>query len=109
MLADAGFKSFIPVQTANQWVLSSNLSTTVWRSFELYSDVGWIKNKGEKFDIIYDAGVSLNLMQDYLALYFPVYSNLGWEVNDASYANKIRFSLSLEASDIISLFTRSWF
>lgn len=109
VLADAGFKSFIPVQTANQWVLSSNLSTTVWRSFELYSDVGWIKNKGEKFDFIYDAGVSLNLLQDYLALYFPVYSNLGWEVNDASYANKIRFSLSLEASDIISLFTRSWF
>ena len=47
MLADAGFKSFIPVQSANQWVLSSNLSTTIWRSFELYGDVGWIKNKGK--------------------------------------------------------------
>jgi hypothetical protein len=109
VLADAGFKSFIPVQSANQWVWSSNLSTTIWRSFELYGDVGWIKNKGKKFDFIYDAGFNLNLLQDYLALYFPVYSNLGWEVNDASYATKIRFSLSLEASDIISLFNRSWF
>ena len=109
VLADAGFKSFIPVQTANQWVLSSNLSTTIWRSFELYGDVGWIKNKGKKFDFIYDAGFSLNLFQDYLALYFPVYSNLGWEVNDASYSNKIRFTISLKSSEIISLFTRSWF
>ena len=109
MLADAGFKSFIPVQTANQWVFSSNLSTTILRSFELYGDVGWIKNKGKKSDFIYDAGFSFNLLQDYLALYFPVYSNLGWEINDASYATKIRFSLSLESSEIISLFTRSWF
>ena len=109
VLADAGFKSFVPVQTANQWVFSSNLSTTIWRSFELYGDVGWIKNKGKKSDFIFDAGFSFNLLQDYLALYFPVYSNLGWEFNDASYATKIRFSLSLEASDIISLFNRSWF
>ena len=58
VVADAGFKSFIPVQSANQWVLSSNLSTTIWRSFELYGDVGWIKNKGKKFDFIYDSGFS---------------------------------------------------
>ena len=109
VLADAGFKSFIPLETSNQWVLSSNLSTTIWGSFEAYSDLGWVKNKGKRSTFIYDAGLSLNFMQDYLSIFFPIYSNIGWEVRDRSYANKIRFSLSLQAENIIALFTRSWF
>lgn len=109
VLADAGFKSFIPLETANQWILSSNLSTTIWGSFEAYSDLGWVKNKGKRSAFVYDAGLSLNFMQDYLSIFFPVYSNIGWEVGDRSYAKKIRFSLSLQAENIIALFTRSWF
>lgn len=106
---DAGFKSFIPVVQANQWVLASNLSTTIWRGLEMYGDLGFVKNKEKDASFIYDAGIGLNLVQDYLQLYFPVYSNLGWEVNDNKYSTKIRFTLSLKGNDIISLFTRSWF
>ncbi|MEC7085695.1 MAG: hypothetical protein VXW60_06120, partial [Bacteroidota bacterium] len=79
------------------------------RGLEFYSDVGLVKNQGQKNRFIYDAGLSLNLIQDYLGLYFPLYSNLGWEIDDKSYASKIRFTLSLETSQLLSLFTRSWF
>ena len=75
----------------------------------MYGDLGFVKNKEKDASFIYDAGIGLNLVQDYLQLYFPVYSNLGWEVNDNKYSTKIRFTLSLKGNDIISLFTRSWF
>ncbi len=109
VLAEGGFKSFIPTQTANQWLMSANLSTTLWRGLEVYSDIGVVKNKKENKRFIYDAGLSVNLVQDYLAIYFPLYSNLGWEIDDKAYSSKIRFTLSVQASDLVSLFARSWF
>ena len=109
VLADAGFKSFINIQMANQRMISSNFSTTLWRGLEVYSDIGVVKNQGQKNRLIYDSGLSLNLIQDYLGLYFPLYSNLGWEVDDKAYASKIRFMLSFQTSQLLSLFTRSWF
>ena len=109
VLAEGGFKSFIPTQTANQWIMSANLSTTLWRGLEVYSDMGLVKNRGQKNRFIYDAGLSFNLIQDYLGLYFPLYSNLGWEIDDKAYPSKIRFTLSIQTSQLLSLFTRSWF
>ena len=109
VLAEGGFKSFIPIQMANQWLMSANLSTTLWRGLEVYSDIGLVKNRGQKSRFIYDSGLSLNLVQDYLALYFPLYSSLGWEIDDKAYSSKIRFTLSVQASHLVSLFTRSWF
>ena len=109
ILAEGGFKSFISTQTANQWMVSANFNTTLWRSLEAYSDIGMVKNKMQKKRFIYDTGLSINLIQDYLAIYFPLYSNLGWEIDDKAYSSKIRFTLSVQASDLLSLFTRSWF
>ena len=109
VLAEGGFKSFIPTQTANQWMMSANFSTTLWRGLEFYSDIGVVKNRKKNKRFIYDAGLSVNLVQDYLAIYFPLYSNLGWEIDDKAYSSKIRFTLSVQASDLISLFARSWF
>ena len=109
VLAEGGFKSFISIQMANQWMMSTNLSTTLWRGLELYSDIGLVKNRGQKNHLIYDAGLSFNLIEDYLGLYFPFYSNLGWEIDDKAYPSKIRFTLSIQASQLLSLFTRSWF
>lgn len=109
VLAEAGFKSLIPIQTANQWVISTNLNATLWRGLEVYSDIGWVKNSGQSKHFIYDAGLNLNIVQDYLGLYFPLYSNLGWEIDDKAYSSKIRFTLSVQASELLSLFTRSWF
>ena len=109
VLAEGGFKSFIPIQMANQWMMSTNLSTTLWRGLEVYSDIGLVKNRGQKNHFIYDAGLSFNLIEDYLGLYFPFYSNLGWEIDDKAYPSKIRFTLSIQASQLLSLFTRSWF
>lgn len=109
VLAEAGFKSFIPTQNANQWLISANLNTTLWRGLEIYSDIGLVKNRRQNEHFIYDAGLSLNIVQDYLGLYFPLYSNLGWEIDDKAYSSKIRFTLSVQGSELLSLFTRSWF
>ena len=109
VLAEGGFKSFIPIQMANQWMMSTNLSSTLWRGLEVYSDIALVKNRGQKNHFIYDAGLSFNLIEDYLGLYFPFYSNLGWEIDDKAYPSKIRFTLSIQASQLLSLFTRSWF
>ena len=109
VLAEGGFKSFIPTQTANQWIMSANFSATLWRGLEIYSDIGMVKNRRQNKRFIYDAGLSVNFVQDYLSIYLPLYSNLGWEIDDKAYSSKIRFTLSVQASDLISLFTRSWF
>ena len=109
VLAEGGFKSFIHTQTANQWMMSANFSTTLWRGLEVYSDIGVVKNRKKNKRFIYDAGLSINLVQDYLAIYFPLYSNLGWEIDDKAYSSKIRFTLSVQASDLVSIFARSWF
>ena len=90
-------------------MVSANFNTTLWRSLEAYSDIGMVKNKMQKKRFIYGTGLSINLIQDYLAIYFPLYSNLGWEIDDKAYSSKIRFTLSVQASDLLSLFTRSWF
>jgi hypothetical protein len=109
ILAEGGFKSFIPTQNANQWMMSANFSSTLWRGLEVYSDIGVVKNRMQNKRFIYDAGLSLNMIQDYLEIYLPLYSNLGWEIDDNSYSSKIRFTFSVQVSDLISLFTRSWF
>ena len=109
ILAEGGFKSFISTQTANQWMMSANFSTTLWRGLEVYSDIGVVKNRKKNKRFIYDAGLSVNLVQDYMAIYFPLYSNLGWEIDDKAYSSKIRFTLSVQVSDLVSLFARSWF
>ena len=107
--AEGGFKSKLNPATANQWLTSLNASASIWRYVQAYGDIGLVKNQGQKNRFIYDAGLSLNLIQDYLGLYFPLYSNLGWEIDDKAYASKIRFTLSLQTSQLLSLFTRSWF
>ena len=109
ILAEGGFKSFIPTQNANQWMMSANFSSTLWRDLEVYSDIGVVKNRMQNKRFIYDAGLSINMIQDYLEIYLPLYSNLGWEIDDNSYSSKIRFTFSVQVSDLISLFTRSWF
>jgi hypothetical protein len=38
-----------------------------------------------------------------------VYSNLGWEISQANYSEKIRFVITTDISKLAGLFTRKWF
>nr|WP_299342103.1 metalloprotease [Allomuricauda sp.] len=109
IIAEGGFKSRLPNPFANDWIATANASTNIWRWIEAYGDIGFISNKGEDARFVYDAGIRLNLVTDYFELYFPVYSNLGWEIAQPNYSQSIRFVVTISPRTLIGLFTRKWF
>lgn len=109
IIAEGGFKSMMPTEYANQWMTTLNGSASIWKYVEAYGDIGFIKNKGFKSEFVYDAGIRLNLLTDYFELYFPVYSNLGWEIAQSHYADKIRFVITVDPATLAGLFRRKWY
>ena len=109
IIAEGGFKSKLPNPYANQWLATANTSVNIWRWIEAYNDVGFIKNKGLKPKLVYDFGLRMNLVTDYFEVYFPMYSNNGWELKHNSYSSRIRFVLSLNPKTLSGLFKRQWF
>lgn len=109
IMAEGGFKSKLNPQYANQWITALNASYSLWNWIEVYGDMGFIKNKGISEKFIYDSGIRLNFVPDYFELYFPVYSNNGWEISQDKYGEKIRFVVTLSPKTLTNLFTRKWF
>lgn len=109
IVAEGGFKSKLVNPYANQWIATTNASFNVWNWVEIYGDAGFIKSKGQNERFVYDSGVRLNLVTDYFELYFPVYSNNGWEIADKNYQEKVRFIITFSPSVLVNLFTRKWF
>ncbi|MGB0186664.1 MAG: metalloprotease [Flavobacteriaceae bacterium] len=109
VVADGGFKSKIDPGFANQWLTTLNGSASIWRYVQAYGDVGLVKNKGQDVFFAYDTGIRMDLITDYFEVYFPMYSNLGWEIDQSNYPQKIRFVFTTDFSALASLFTRRWF
>lgn len=109
VIAEGGFKSQLEPSYANQWMTTLNASYAVWNWVELYGDIGFMKNKHQSEFFAYDTGVRLNLVPDYFELYFPVYSNNGWEITQTKYNEKIRFIITFSPKTLVTLFTRKWF
>ena len=107
--AEGGFKSKLSNPYSNQWITTFNGSFNIWNWIEIYSDFGLIKNRHQVARFVYDNGIRLNLVTDYFELYFPVYSNNGWEVSQPKYAEKIRFIIAFSPKSLLGLFTRKWF
>ena len=108
IINDGGFKSVLPTRFANQFMFSFNSSIGVWKWLEYYNDVAFLKNKGESTYFAYENGVRFNFIHNILEVYFPMYSNLGWEVNQEAYASKIRFVLTMRPSAIYNFFRRGF-
>lgn len=109
IINEGGFKSKLPVPYANQWLSTINTSVGIWRWAEVYNDVGFIKNKNEDLYFAYENGIRLNFIQDILEVYFPVYSNLGWEVSQQNYSSKIRFVLVINPKRIYNFVRRGFY
>ncbi|MDT0649580.1 metalloprotease [Autumnicola edwardsiae] len=107
--AEGGFKSQLEPEFANQWITTLNASTNIWNWIYVYGDIGMIKNQYETPAFLYDTGVRINLVTDYFELFFPVYSNLGWEIAQPHYDEKIRFIVSLDINTLLGIFTRRWY
>ena len=109
ILSEGGFKSKLATPYANQWITTVNGSFNIWNWIEIYGDMGLVKNKYQNQKFVYDSGIRLNLVTDYFELYFPVYSNNGWEIAQNNYNEKIRFLVTFSPKTLINLFNRKWF
>ena len=109
IIAEGGFKSKLDTPFANQWMTTLNMSTTIWKYILAYGDVGAVKNKYQNPKFVYDSGIRVNLVEDYFEIYFPVYSNLGWEISQPSYSQKIRFKFTIDIQSLLGLFRRRWY
>ncbi|WP_228438094.1 aminopeptidase [Chryseobacterium sp. 6424] len=108
ILAEGGFKSNVG-NTANQWITSVNVDSHVWRWFNIYADAGMYKSKHRKAEFIWDSGIKVKVIPDFLEVYFPIQSSLGFEPSYKDYAQRIRFTLMLNFSAITDYFRRGWF
>jgi len=107
--AEGGFKSKLETPFANQFMSTVNVSTTLWKYVLAYSDIGLVKNRHDNLKFVYDSGIRVNLVTDYFELYFPVYSNLGWEIGQPNYDQKIRFRFTIDPKTLFGLFRRRWY
>lgn len=108
ILADGGFKSFIP-GTVNQWITSFNVDSSVWKIFHVYADVGMYKNKNAPTQFIWDSGIKVRVIPDFLEVYFPIQSSLGFEPSFKDYAKRIRYTLVLNLGAVINAARRGWY
>ncbi|WP_373739271.1 aminopeptidase [Kaistella sp.] len=108
IVAEGGFKSYLG-STANKWITSVNVDSHVWRWFNVYADAGVYKNKNQSAEFIWDSGVKVKVIPDFLEVYFPIQSSLGFEPSFKDYGQRIRFTLVLNFSAITSYFRRGWF
>ncbi|TXD53685.1 MULTISPECIES: M1 family metallopeptidase [unclassified Polaribacter] len=108
IIAEGGFKSALPVRFANQFMLSFNSSIGIWRWVEFYNDVAFLKSRENPVYFGYNNGVRLNFIHNILEIYFPLYSNNGWEITQESYPQKIRFTLTGDISSIYNFFRRGF-
>jgi len=109
IIAEGGFKSQLEPSFANSWITTLNASTNIWNWIYAYGDAGLVHNTGKGTQAVFDTGVRLSLVADYFELYFPLYSNLGWEPGLPNYDQKIRFIITLEPKTLLGLFTREWY
>ena len=111
IIAEGGFKSKLQPAFANSWITTVNASTNIWKWIYAYGDAGLIHNRGigGGTEAVFDTGVRLSLVADYFELYFPLYSNLGWEPGLGNYDQRIRFIVTLSPKTLLGLFTREWY
>ena len=105
---EGGFKSVLPTRFANQYMLSFNSSIGMWRWLEFYNDVAFLKNKGKSIYFGYENGIRFNFINNILELYFPLYSNNGWETSQHAYPEKIRFTFTADINAVYNFFRRGF-
>jgi len=109
VISEGGFKSVLSKKSANQWMITTNESISIWRGIEVYGDLGIFKNKFKNPRIVYDSGIRLNIAPEIFEIYFPIYSKLKWEIAQPNYDTKIRFVLTTNLKAVVNIFKRGFF
>ena len=108
ILAEGGFKSFFNT-SVNQFITSVNVDSHLWKWFNLYADAGVYKNKNRATQFIWDSGIKVKVIPDFLEVYFPVASTLGFEPGFKNYGYRIRYTLVLNLGALINNLRRGVF
>lgn len=108
IIAEGGFKSVLPVRFANQYMFAFNSSFGIWKWVEFYNDVAFLKNRNQPLYFGYNNGIRFNFIHNILEVYFPLYSNNGWEISQQAYPQRIRFTLTADVSQIYNFFRRGF-
>lgn len=106
--AEGGFKSNV-ASSVNGLLTTVGVDAHVWKMFNLYADAGLYKNRKEPVNFIWDSGVKLRLIPDFLEIYFPIQSSLGFEPSLENYGKRIRFTLNLNFGALTAHFRRGWY
>lgn len=108
ILAEGGFKSLFNT-SVNQFITSVNVDSHVWKWFNVYADAGVYKNKNRGAKFIWDSGVKVKVIPDFLEVYFPIASSLGFEPGFKDYGYRIRYTLVLNLGALINNLRRGVF
>jgi len=87
-------------------MLSFNSSFGLWKWVEFYNDVAFLKSKNSPVFFGYENGIRFNFIHQIMEVYFPLYSNNGWEVSQGNYHEKIRFTLTANFNSIFNFIRR---
>jgi hypothetical protein len=107
--SEGGFKSMFDEKHANKWLLSSNVSMSIWRWIEVYGDAGFVKNNNKSAYFVYDSGIRFNFIHNFLEIYFPMQSSNGFEPAMPGYFSKIRYILTFDPVRIYNFARRGFF
>lgn len=105
---EGGFKTDFEIDWSDDFIMATNLHYGLWRYIELYADLGLVRNKANETRTYYGAGIRLNIVPDYFELYFPVFDNSQYYLNNNSYAKHIRFTFFLHPNIFRELGSRRW-
>lgn len=108
IMAEGGFKSILD-KSANKWITSLNGEIHLWKLLDIYADIGLYNNKAKPTKFIYDTGIKLNIIPEFLEFYLPVQSTLGFEPAKDSYLSHIRFTFNFNLSAVINHFRKGWY
>ncbi|MGC4128268.1 MAG: aminopeptidase, partial [Bergeyella sp.] len=108
VIAEGGFKSYV-APSVNQWIGAVNFDSKIWKWFHVYADAGMYKNKSRSAEFVWDSGIKFAVIPDFLELYFPVQSSLGFEPSFKDYGRRIRFTLVMNFGAVTNYFRRGVF
>ena len=88
VISEGGFKSVLPTRFANQYMVATNSSISLWKWIELYGDVAFLKNRNKAMYFAHENGIRFNFIHQIFEIYFPLHSNNGWELSQKKYPQK---------------------
>lgn len=107
--AEGGFKSQFDKPYSDDLLITLNSSIGLWKWIEAYGDLGYINQREQSSRILFDTGLRLNLVPDFLEIYFPLYNTKGLQLQGPDYQQKIRYVITFDPRTLTQLFSRKWF